>query len=110
MDWTALISDPIFWILVALLIILVIVDIFLIIRLVFKRREDHVGLYFEGNFRGIINEWDLVNRPTLKRWKGETAKRLLSLDKEVTYIEKMRRDIDNRLLSLDKDLVKLEKY
>jgi len=110
LDWRALISDPIFWILIAFLIILVMVDIYLIIRLVFKRREDHVGLYFEGNFRGIISEWDLVNRPTLKKWKGETVKRLSSLDKEVTSIEKMRNNIDSRLLSLDRDIVKLEKY
>ncbi len=109
-DIIALISDPIFWVLIAFLIVLVFVDIYLIIRLLFKRREEHVGLYFEGNFRGIISEWDLVNRPTLKKWKGETIKRLSSLDKEVTSIEKMRHTIDNRLLSLDRDIVKLEKY
>ena len=109
-DYRPLLSEPLFWVFVAILIILVIVTIWMIIRLIFIKREDHVGVYFESNFRGIINEWDLINRPTLKEWKLEASKRLKLLDKDLTGIEKMRSGIDSRLSALDKEIAKVERY
>lgn len=103
-------SDPVFWILISLLAISIVVTIFMIVRLMFRRREDHVGVYFEGNFRTIMSEWDLINRPTLKQWKTEASKRMKLLEKDVTGIEKMRALIDNRLSALDKEIMKMERF
>jgi hypothetical protein len=103
-------AQPLFWILVAILAIMIVTTLYMIIRLLFRRREDHVGTYFEGNFRTIMSEWDLINRPTLKQWKSEASKRLKSLDKDLTGIERMRTSIDNRLSNLDREIMKMERF
>jgi hypothetical protein len=107
---SAIFSEPVFWILIAILAILILVTIYMMIRLMFRRREDHVGTYFEGNFRTIMSEWDLINRPTLKLWKSEASKRLKMIEKDVTGIEKMRTTIDNRLSTLDREIMKMERF
>jgi hypothetical protein len=107
---SAILSEPVFWILIAILAILIVITIYMIVRLMFRRREDHVGTYFEGNFRTIMSEWDLINRPTLKQWKTEASKRMKLLEKDVTGIEKMRALIDNRLSALDKEIMKMERF
>ena len=107
---SAIFSEPVFWILIAILSILIVVTIYMIIRLIFRRREDHVGTYFEGNFRTIMSEWDLINRPMLKQWKSEASKRLKLLEKDLTGIEKMRTSIDNRLTNLDKEIMRMERF
>ncbi|MDG6225414.1 MAG: hypothetical protein QCI82_07865 [Candidatus Thermoplasmatota archaeon] len=109
-QYQSLLSEPFFWIMIAVIAILVVITIIMIIRLIFKKREDHVAVYFEGNFRTMIGEWDLVTRPNLRKWKNEAAKRLGHLDKEVGSIEKMRKNIDGRLNALNNDIVKLERY
>jgi len=107
---SAIFSEPLFWVLIAILVILVLVTIYMIIRLIFRRREDHVGTYFEGNFRTIMSEWDLINRPTLKQWKFDASKRLKLLEKDLSGIEKMRTLIDNRLSALDKEIMRMERF
>lgn len=102
--------DIIVWTLSALIVILIIAIIYTIYGIVKSRKErpNHVEMYFDANFRSIVDEWDLVTRPRLKDWKSTMSKRLDSVGKDISGIEKNRKKIDKRLSSLEKEVGKLE--
>ena len=69
---------------------------------------NHVKLYFDENFKNIINEFDLVNRARVKTWKVDMAKRLNIVGKEVDKIKAFRKSFDPRLSKLEKEVKRME--
>lgn len=101
-----------FWIviLIVLLVIALIITIWWFIALMSKRRVSHVGLYFDENFRKIINEWDLLPRDRVKGFKLDMKKRLNRVGKDLDYLEGNRNKLDGRIDALEKEMDKLEVF
>ena len=68
----------------------------------------HVELYFDENFRRIINEWDLTSRDKVKEFKKGMAKRLGKVDSDLSGLESRRKGLDNRLGALEKEISLME--
>jgi hypothetical protein len=98
------------WLLIAVIAIFVIAIIYQIIRLWrMKHNEpDHMEMYFESNFKSIIDEWGLITRPKMKTWKNDITTKLKGLSKDISYIETERTSIDKRINKLEKELNQLE--
>ncbi len=68
----------------------------------------HVELYFDENFRRIINEWDLTSRDKVKEFKKGMTKRLGKVDTDLSSLESKRKGLDNRLGALEKEISLME--
>lgn len=104
--------DAVATLLIVLIIVLVISIVYTIYRIWKFKKEgpSHIEMYFDANFRTIIDEWDLVTRPRLKEWKTEMSRRLENVAKEIEYIEGERRSIDIRLDKIEKELSRIESF
>jgi hypothetical protein len=100
------------WIIVtiAALLIAVLLVVSLVIFLVRRRkgRPSHVQLYFDENFRRIMDEWDFVTRDRVKDFKKDLNKRLSAVGNDIDLIEKNRTKLDKRLGALDREMTRLE--
>ena len=103
---------PTFWytILIILLITALVLTIRWLIYLVRKRRMEpsHVELYFDENFRKIIDEWDLVSRSSMKSFREDITKRLSSVGKDIDDLEKRKKNLNRKLTMVEKDITELE--
>jgi len=75
-----------------------------------KRGPSHVDLYFQENFRSIMDEWDMVTRGSVKDFKKDMQKRLESSGSRITELENKRKGYDRRLSTLDRELTRLEGF
>ena len=73
-----------------------------------KGGPSHVELYFDENFRRIINEWDLTSRDKVKDFRKGMAKRLGKVDSDLGDLERKRKGLDNRLSTLEKEITLME--
>lgn len=95
-------------------IIILIVIFAVAIALSYRRKRlilsgvDHVKLYFDENFKNIINEFDLVGRSKAKSWKADMAKRLSIVGKELEKLKDFKKSFDPRLSKLEKEVKRLE--
>ena len=108
MQW----SWPTFWyvVIIGLLVLALILVIWWLVYLVKKRREgpSHIELYFDGNFRKIIDEWDLISRDKVKEFKKDITKRLTVVDGDISDLEKQKSKLNKRMDKLDAEIGKLE--
>jgi hypothetical protein len=108
MSW----SWPTFWyvLIAGVLLIALILVIWWFISLLKKRRErpSHIKLYFDANFRKIIDEWDLVSRDRVKEFKKDITHRLSKVGDDITQLEKHRDKLNGRMKKLDTEIGKLE--
>lgn len=105
------ILDPVAYGLITLILILLIGIIYIIYRAVKNKKEgpSHLDLYFDSNFRNIIDEWDLIPRSRLKDWKNDMNRRMDALSKDISYIEAQRKKLNPRLTKIENQIAKLEK-
>ena len=105
-------SWPTFWytLLILLLVVAFILVLLWFISLMRKREgmPSHVELYFDENFRKIIDEWDLVSRDKVKEFKKDIGKRLGKVDDDISTLEKKRKNLDKKLNMLEKQIDTLE--
>ena len=108
MQW----SWPTFWfvIVIGLLVLALILVIWWLVHLIKKKREgpSHIELYFDGNFRKIIDEWDLISRDKVKDFKKDITKRLSSVDSDISGLEKQKNKLNRRMSKLETEVEKLE--
>lgn len=75
-----------------------------------SNKPSHVQLYFDENFRNIIDEWDLMPRSQIKTWKKDMNKKLKVINRDINKIKKRKVSINSRLNSLEKNMTKLEEF
>lgn len=68
----------------------------------------HIENYFEANFRTLMDEWDLVTRPRLGKWKSSMSRRLKIVGKDIKSLELFRSKLDKRIDTMDRELGSLE--
>ena len=94
---------------IAAVVILLLLLTWLILRLVTYRKkkkklQNHIDLYFDENFRNIIDEWDLVSRSKIKSWKKDIMKKLDYLGNDINSLKTRRERADKRMKALEKSL------
>jgi hypothetical protein len=104
-----------FIILIGLLVLAFIYVLILFISSLAKRRKmgkapSHIELYFDDNFRKIIDEWDLMPRDRVKDFKKDMNKRLSKVGADLGSLEKKRTSLEGRLSTVEKGLDKLEGF
>lgn len=110
MDW----SWPTFWYVLAIgLLLLALVIVFIwFLSLMKKKREGptHIELYFDDNFRKIIDEWDLIPRDRVKEWKKDIKSRLSVIGNDISSLENNKNALEKRMSRLDREIGKLEGF
>jgi hypothetical protein len=101
------------WLLLILIILLVSVLILVFVWWISLRRKramepSHIQLYFDENFRKIINEWDFVTRDRIKDFKKDMNTRLTLVGSDIDHLEKNRSRLDKRFVALDREMARLE--
>lgn len=99
------------FILMILLIIAFFVILAVVIQSIRKRRAEgpsHIELYFDENFRKIMDEWDFTTRDRVKDFKKDMGKRLSKVAGDIDTLEKKRTGLDKRMTSLETKMSKLE--
>ena len=111
MTYYEAIYDPVVFTLSFLIVIFVLLIIYAVYAMYRKKAEgpSHIELYFDANFRKIIDEWDLMPRSKLKDWKVDMNRRLDAVDKDLKDLEKARKKLDARMKALEADIMELEK-
>lgn len=105
-DWTTFF----FVMIIGLLAIALILTIFWFINLSRKKKKgpSHVELYFDENFRNIMDEWDFSTRDNVKDFRKKINTRLTKVGSEISLLETNRNKLDRRMTTLDKKMNKLE--
>jgi hypothetical protein len=110
MSW----SWPTFWyvLIIGILILAFILVLFWFFSLMRKRRAGptHIELYFDDNFRKIVDEWDLISRDRVKEWKKDIKSRLTVIGTDLTTLENNRDTLEKRMTKLDREISKLEGF
>jgi hypothetical protein len=105
-DWTT------FWfvIIIGVLVLALVLVFFWYLSLRKKRKAmpSHIELYFDENFRRIINEWDFVGRDRIKDFKKDMGKRLSLVGGDLDILEANKVKLDKRLTNVEKKMDKLE--
>ncbi|HHD15251.1 MAG TPA: hypothetical protein ENK47_00920 [Euryarchaeota archaeon] len=102
-----------FWfvVIIGVLVLAFVLALLWFISLSKKRRKQvpsHIELYFDSNFRKIMDEWDFTTRDRVKSFKKEITKRLSVVDSDISNLEKKKKDLEKRLTSVEKEMGKLE--
>lgn len=110
MNW----SWPTFWyvLIIGILILALILVFWWFLSLMKKRRAGptHIELYFDENFRKIIDEWDLISRDRVKEFKKDIKSRLNIIGNDITALEGNRDSLEKRMTKLDREITKLEGF
>jgi uncharacterized membrane protein YukC len=108
MDWNT------FWfiVVIAILVIALVLVIAWYFSLRKKRRAlpSHVDMYFDENFRKIMDEWDMVSRDKVKSFKRSMNTRLTKVGKNIDDLEKSKRKLESRLGSVEREMERLERF
>lgn len=101
-----------FILLIVLLIVWLITYIIYVARKKKRRAKGpgHMELYFDENFRNIIDEWDLMPRSQIKSWKKDMNKKLKVINRDVKKLKDRKISINSRLNALEKEMGKLEEF
>jgi hypothetical protein len=105
-DWTT------FWF--VLVIGLLVIAFFLVLlwyRSLSRKRKQlpsHIELYFDENFRKIMDEWDFTTRDRVKDFKKDIGKRLTKVGTDISGLESRKASLDRRLTAVEKGMDKLE--
>ncbi len=103
-----------FVIIIGALVLAFIYSLFLLISSVRKRKSgkapSHIELYFDDNFRKIIDEWDLMPRDRVKEFKKDMTKRLTKVGTDLNTLENRRNSLEGRLSTVEKGMEKLEGF
>jgi hypothetical protein len=103
-----------FIIIIGLLVLAFIYTLILLITSLRKRKggkaPSHIELYFDDNFRKIIDEWDLMPRDRVKEFKKDMTKRLTKVGTEINSLEEKRNSLEGRLSTVEKGMEKLEGF
>jgi hypothetical protein len=105
-DWTT------FWIVILIgFLVLAWISVFIwFLNLRSKKIKEpsHIDLYFQDNFRSIMDEWDMVTRPKLKSYKKDLNQRLSKCGEDIDKFFSKRVEMEKRMTRLDRELTKLE--
>ncbi|MFW3145662.1 MAG: hypothetical protein ACMUIE_02485 [Thermoplasmatota archaeon] len=105
-DWNT------FWfvLLIGLLVVALVLTFIWFLSLYRKRKgaPSHVELYFDENFRKIIDEWDFSTRDSVKEFKKDIGKRLTKVGSDIEVLETKKKSLDKRWTALDKKMMKME--
>ncbi len=99
-------------ILMIAIIVLVYWAVWFLLRELTKRREggpDRIALYFDENFRNLIDEWDLRTRSSIKDWRRNMSNRLDGVRSDIARLNAIRESVDARLDRLTREMKDLEK-
>jgi len=75
-----------------------------------SKKPSHIQLYFDENFRNIIDEWDLMPRSQIKTWKKDMNKKLKVINRDINKIKKRKVSINSRFDNLENEMTKLEEF
>ena len=75
-----------------------------------KAMPSHIQLYFDDNFRKIMNEWDFVTRDRVKSYKKDIGTRLAKVGTDIDGLDKKRNGLDKRMTRIETRIVKLEGF
>lgn len=76
-----------------------------------KKKEkgpSHIELYFDENFRKIMDEWDFASRDKVKDFKKNMSTRLGKVGADISVMENKRVDLEKRMDKVEKGMSKLE--
>lgn len=103
-----------FVLIIGLLVIAFIYTLYLLIVSISRRRKgkmpSHIELYFDDNFRKIMDEWDLMSRDKVKDFKKDISKRLTKVGTDLETLEGRRQTLEGRLTAVEKGMEKLEGF
>jgi len=105
-DW-----NTFFFVLIIGLLVLALVLVFiwfLSLRRKSRAMPSHVDLYFQGNFRKIMDEWDFTTRDRVKDFKKDMSKRLLKVGGDLDVLETKKKHMDGRMDTLEKQISNME--
>jgi hypothetical protein len=105
-DW-----NTFFFVLIIGLLILAFVLVFFWFLSLRKRKKampSHVELYFQGNFRKIMDEWDFTTRDRVKDFKKDMSKRLSKVGGDIDVLETKKKNLDKRMDVLEKQISSME--
>ncbi len=73
-----------------------------------KQMPSHIELYFDENFKKIMNEWDLATRDKAKEFRKDMNGRLVKVGNDISGLEKRRSVLDKRLKAVEAGMNGLE--
>lgn len=73
-----------------------------------KEMPSHIELYFDDNFRKIMDEWDMTTRERVKTFRKDMKGRLKKIGEDIGTLEKKKGILDSRLASVENDMESLE--
>jgi hypothetical protein len=75
-----------------------------------RKREEpsHIDLYFQDNFRSIMDEWDMVPRSRAKSFKKDLTKRLDRSRSDIDMLFSKKNKLEKRMGALENELLELE--
>ncbi len=101
-----------FWyvLIIGVLILTLILVFFWYLNLSKKKKAmpSHVELYFDENFRKIVNEWDFIGRDRVKDFKKDMGKRLSLVGGDIDLLESNKVKLDKRMTGLENKIGKFE--
>ena len=71
--------------------------------------ESRVDEYLDRRFENLVDEWELVNRPKLQRFKEQKSKELEQDEARITDLKKFELDLESSLTKLETRLDTIEK-
>ena len=109
-DWTTFF----YVVAIGILVLAFFYTLYLLIVSISRRKKgkepSHVELYFDENFRKIIDEWDLMSRDKVKDFKKDMGKRLSKIGTDLDSLDSRKESLDNRLTAVEKGMEKLEGF
>ncbi|MGA1822421.1 MAG: hypothetical protein ACMUIG_07835 [Thermoplasmatota archaeon] len=100
-------------IIIAAAVILAFIILLSLIIYLRKRKAkgpSHIELYFDENFRTIIDEWDMVSRERIKLFRTDMSKRLKTVGDSIGNLERNRKRLDSRMEKLEKEMSRMEGF
>ncbi len=107
-DWTT------FWfvVIIGLLVFAFVLVLMWYVSLSKKRKKlpSHIDLYFDENFRKIMDEWDFTTRDKVKDFKKDMGKRLTKVGTDISALEKKKATLDRRMTAVERGMETLEAF
>jgi len=71
--------------------------------------ESRVDEYLDRRFENLVDEWELVNRPKLQRFKEQKSQELEQDEARLADLKKSELDLETSLTNLESRLDSIEK-
>jgi peptidoglycan hydrolase CwlO-like protein len=95
---------------VVLIALIILVSLIIYYRKKSAKGPSHIELYFDENFRTIIDEWDMVSRDRIKLFRTDMSKRLKGIGGNIDNLENKRDTLDKRMDRLERDMTRMEGF